>query len=61
MYQITEMTEQVEEKVTKQMIQTEYQHVQKEKLDMDKALTAPQKEILKMVPVSYTHLTLPTT
>ena len=49
MYQITEMTEQVEEKVTKQMIQTEYQHVQKEKLDMDKALTAPQKEILKMV------------
>ena len=48
MLQVREMMELVEEKETKKMIQTEYLHELRQKLDMDKALTVQQKGIVTM-------------
>ena len=45
MYQIMQMTEQVEEKVIRHKMKTDDQHEQKERLDMDKALMVRCKEI----------------
>ena len=48
MYQITQMTEQVEEKVIRHKMKTDDQHEQKERLDMDKALMVQYKEIANL-------------
>jgi hypothetical protein len=48
MLQVHEMMEQVEEKVIKQLIQTDFLLEQKERLDMDKALTVQQNVIVEM-------------